>query len=48
MKFVIYDTRPYVIEAETEDEAFKKFINMTLEECLKFEVDGGYIEVQPM
>ena len=45
-KFVVYDERVYVVEAEDEDAAFDRFTSMTQDEADKCEVDGGHIDVE--
>ena len=46
-RFVIYDTRHYILEAEDEDAAFNMFCDMTQEQANQLEVEGGHIEVEP-
>ena len=46
-KFIIYDTRAYVVDAEDEDSAFDLYVDMTQDEASCCEVEGGGIEVGP-
>ena len=46
-KYVIYDTRAYVVEAEDENSAFDLYVEMSHEEASQCEIEGGGIEVGP-
>ena len=46
-KFIIYDTRAYVVEAEDENSAFDLYTEMSQEEASQCEIEGGGIEVGP-
>lgn len=45
-RFIIYDERAYIIDAQDEDEAFNKFIELSPEDAQKLEVEGGGINVE--
>lgn len=44
-RFVIEETRAYIIFADDEDHAFNVFCDMTEEEADAAEVEGGGVEV---
>jgi hypothetical protein len=44
-RFIIEDTRAYIIHAEDEDAALDLFCDMTEEEASACEVEGGGVEV---
>jgi hypothetical protein len=46
-KYVVYDTRAYIVEAEDENEAFDVYTEMSQEQADECEVEGGGIEVDP-
>jgi len=44
-RFIVEETRLFIVEAIDEDAAFNKFLHLTEEELEQSEVDGGSIQV---
>ena len=47
-KFIVYDNRQFIIEADSIEQASEKWVDMSFAESLKHEVEGGGWEIKEL